>query len=59
MGVCSPWVYMVSSGCRSEENIHDEASSESSRDQVTVQRSAIYLGFVLGILNLVTVVTFL
>ena len=60
MGACSARVYMVSSWCRSGENIHDQASSEniqdqasseSSRDKVTVQCSAIYLGFALGMVN--------
>ena len=45
-GVFTARVYMVSSGCRSAE-----ASSESSRDKVTVQCSAIYLGFALGMVN--------
>ena len=60
MGACSARVYMVSSWCRSGENIHDQAFSEniqdqafseSSRDKVTVQCSAIYLGFALGMVN--------
>ena len=35
MGACSARVYMVSSWCRSGENIHDQASSENIHDQAS------------------------